>query len=177
MAKKPAKNSKAEKEYALYRSKEYGLSPYNAAIKAGFSVQKALILQEKANAEKVFTESFRDIAEQEGATPRTIVRHLIKMAGLNDREEGAKQIKGTDDSFVEAPCDKTQLLYLRELISFCDLGAAAKMLNEDGTEEGAGDVFNISIKVLNVTTEQKEKIVNGEKKPEEITDVEVVVDA
>jgi hypothetical protein len=103
--------------------KETGAKPYNAAILGGATHEEALTFAGIERYKYLATLTYSDIAEQEGATPRKIIRHLIQRSGINNREEGAREIKGNDDSFVEVPSDKIQLAYLKELNGIMELGA------------------------------------------------------
>jgi len=116
VVKKPAWRLKAEDTIS-----ETGAKPYNAAIINGATHTEATVFAAIEEYKHLSTLTYGDVAEQEGATPRQIIRHLIKRSGINNREEGAQEIKGSDDSFVEVPSDKVQLAYLKELNGIMDL--------------------------------------------------------
>jgi len=100
---------------------ETGAKPYNAALMNGATHAEAVVFAAIEEYKHLSTLTYADLAEQEGATPRKIIRHLIKRSGIDNREEGAQEIKGTDDSFVEVPSDKVQLAYLKELNGIMEL--------------------------------------------------------
>jgi len=144
--------------------KKTGATPYNAAIMAGARHIQAETYAGMERYKHLTQMTYRDIAEQEGATARTIIKDLIKRSGINDREEGCKLIKGTDDSFVEAPDDRGQLMYLKELVEICEL---KKSEAESDPNAQKNRPFDILIKVdggSSIVQRDVEVIIKGDKK-------------
>ena len=138
-SKRPAYQLKAEDIM-----KEKGVTPYNAAIMAGAKHQQAELFAGLERYRALTQMKYSDIAEIHGGSVVQIIKNLIQRSGINDREEGAQLIKGTDDSFVEAPDDKAQLLYLKELIELCEL---KKNKDDRDAGEDKNRPFDIVIRV------------------------------
>lgn len=153
--KKPTKQDQRKALYEIYIGPEHGMRPYNAAIKAGYGYKVAIQMAGEAILERLNYETLTDIAEQEGLTPRALIRHLIERAGILDRERGAKKIVGTENDFVEAPDDKCQLDYLKELMSLT--GYKKALLAEEREDTDKPQVFDIRINVLNIATMPKDE--------------------
>ena len=96
MAKKNPQSKQVRERQAKYaQNLELGMTPYNAAIVAGYKHEGANALVMEAQAKGLMTNStFKDIAERKGITPVTLVNHLAERAGFFDRESGAKKVLG-----------------------------------------------------------------------------------
>lgn len=150
------KTPKKDVRKALYEQYlNLGMKPYNAAIKAGYGHTAAIQMTGEAILERLQYETLTDIAEQEGMTPRALIKHLIERAGLLDRERGAKKIVGTENDFIEAPDDKCQLDYLKELLSLT--GYKKGGLIDEKEDDSKPQVFDIRINVLNIATMPKDE--------------------
>lgn len=144
-----------EKEYERL-VREVGMSPYNAALTAGFTPTLALERQAVDLAAQIFGGmKFSDIAERKLITPMKIIEHLAMRAGFFDREKGARKIVSLtptvrkminaatsrmakpDDQdlpdahalewdWVEVPDDQTQAKYMAMLLDFLEYSGQAK---------------------------------------------------
>jgi len=144
MKKKPKEKKPRWELQAAELVAQTGMSPYNAALKLGRKHAEAELFAGLEVYKHLTGLTYRDIAEQEGATPRVVIRHLIERSGIMDREQGAKKIVGTEDNFVEAPDDRIQLAYLRELNQICEF---TKKDNEHDPNAAINRPFDIHISV------------------------------
>lgn len=110
--KKPAKTTELEADrQAAYEKnvRETGMSPYNAALVAGFPATQALSMQAEALAKDTFGgRDFKDLAERQGITPNKIIEYLARRAGFFDREDGAKKIVSLVPAFKKMIAAKTK---------------------------------------------------------------------
>lgn len=171
------KDKERAKLYQLYLSKEYDMSPYNAAIKAGYSHPHALYL------EKNFPLDLKDergrwdgnrvvanIYEQEGFTIRRSIRRMIEKAGLVDNVEGAQKVisanviiksddpdvkalkaSGLTRDFVEVPDEDMRFKYHMKLNEIAGIVKS----DADG-EKGNNNVKPYSIQITILSDKQKE---------------------
>jgi len=123
------KNSPQAKKFKLFISKEYGMTPYNAAISAGCSEKVAQAIAEIYIAQKMLGYTMVDIAEQEQATGRRLIRWLSEKAGIVDGIPGASRVisvinygegndkaKSTDKEFIDVPDYDVQFKCIHELL-------------------------------------------------------------
>jgi len=78
---------------------------------------------------------------------------------------GAKRIVGTEDNFVEAPDDRTQLAYWKELRDLCSIARTENGVDDDGNRP-----FDIRI-----TVEGKDRVninVAGKDAPEDAESID-----
>ncbi len=156
--KKPAWRLKAEDTI-----KETGAKPYNAAIMNGATHEDATTFAAIEQYKHLATMTYHDIAEQEGATPRKIIRHLIQRSGINNREDGAREVKGNDNDFVEVPSDRIQLAYLKELNGIMDLDADREDNNPNAQKNRPFDILISLPEGSNYVQRDVELIIKGHK--------------
>lgn len=139
--KKPAKW-----ELEAYEYMDEGMKPYNAARKAGRNHSQAELWAGLENIKAMSGLDYVYYAEIIGYSPQKRIAHLLKMAGVFDREEGAQRVitAGDNNDFVEAPDDRTALAYLKEAHELMGLKKSDKELD-------AGKIAglpNVTIQVL-----------------------------
>lgn len=142
---------------------ETGAKPYNAALMNGATHAEAVVFAAIEEYKHLSTLTYADLAEQEGATPRKIIRHLIKRSGIDNREEGAQEIKGTDDSFVEVPSDKVQLAYLKELNGIMDLDDKGALEDQNAQKNRPFDIGIVLPEGSKYVERDIELIIKGKK--------------
>lgn len=165
------KDKERKKLYQIYLSKSYDMSPYNAAIKAGYSHNHALYLEKHAPID-IKDERGRwdgnrfalNVIEQEGFTIRRSIRRMIEKAGLVDGIEGANKIisaqviiksdnpdvksmkaNSRTNDFVEVPDEDVRYKYHMKLNEMVGL-----VKSESNGDAAQGNVkpYNIQINIL-----------------------------
>jgi len=161
--KKKIKKSDPEsvESQALALAFDKGIKPYNAAIVLGMSPKQAFKFTSSALAMAMSPNTPLDIAERLLITPRDIIVHLTKRAGLQGEEGSAKRIvsmvanQDRANDFIEVEDHRAQLAYMQELIEFL-----YKAKDEAAGGIGAQPIFNINFTVLpeNATPDQADRI-------------------
>ncbi|MFA5321178.1 MAG: hypothetical protein WC373_00780 [Smithella sp.] len=78
--------------FKKYISDEFGMSPYNAAIKASFTEKQAREIEEGYKVLGMMSYSLKDVCDQEQATDRKIIRRLAEMSGIVENVEGVTKV-------------------------------------------------------------------------------------
>jgi len=152
--------------YREYLSPAYGLSPYNAALKAGYPEHRAQMMSaldiKCRNGKLDLNRVVSNIYEQEGYTVRRALRRMIAKAGLAWDGEGAATkiisaqvvVKSDDptvktmtaggrtNDFVEVPDEYLQYQYISKLNDI------AGLTRPDGSEGAGAMPYSIEISIV-----------------------------
>lgn len=140
------KDKEKEKLFKLYLSHEYGMMPYNAAVKAGYNRSQAIYLAKINDPLDIKNEKgqwdgnqvAKNIFEQEGFTIRRSIRRMVEKAGLVDNIEGANKVI----SAVEVPDEDIRFKYHMKLNEMVGLSKT----DEEGNR-GSGNIKPYSIQI------------------------------
>jgi len=136
-----------------YMSVEFGMQPYNAAIKAGYNDQFAKALQTRLGNKAIFGYTYAGIAEQEGWTPRKSLRKMIEKAGhvkgilpvqrvISSHTNGKADSKTND--FIEVPDEDLILKYENKLWEITGLKVGDDEINTNKNKPSFNLIINLN---------------------------------
>jgi len=163
------------KLFRSYYSTQYGMTAYNAARKAQFSVKESMLIAKQNDPLAIYDENGKwdidkvveNMYEQEGYTKRLAIRRMVRKAGMleEDGTPGAQKVisaqvviksdnpdvkpikaNSRTNDFVEVDDEDIQIKYLKDLNKMSGLVDNEKATEKDPTN--ASKPYNITIQIM-----------------------------